>query len=68
MNNTVAAVESFRFLETTISQEVGHSDWLYCEKGSAEVILPSSTEKVQPATGVYDSFSLLLLSQFCAPL
>ncbi len=48
--------------------EVGHSHWLHCEKGSAEVVLPSSTEKVQPTTGACDSFTLLLLSLFCAPL
>ncbi len=41
---------------------------IHCEKGSAEVVLPSSTEKVQPATGAGDSFTQLLLSRFCALL
>ncbi len=38
--------------------EVGHSHWLHREKGPAEVVLPSSTEKVQPATGAYDTVLL----------
>ncbi len=48
--------------------EVGHSHRLHCEKGPAEIVLSSSTEKVQPATGAHDSFTLLLLSRFCALL
>ncbi len=46
MNSTVTAVESFRFLGTTISQDlkVGHSHRLHCEKGPAEVVLPSPAE------------------------
>ncbi len=38
--------------------EVGQSHWLHHEKISAEVVLPSSTEKVQPATGSYDTVLL----------
>ncbi len=29
-----------------------------CEKGSAEVVLPSPTEKVKSATGAYDTVLL----------
>ncbi len=38
--------------------EVGQSHWLHHEKISAKVVLPSSTEKVQPATGAYDTVLL----------
>ncbi len=58
MNNTVTAVESFRFLGTTSGPEVGHSHRLHREKGPAENVLSSSTEKVQPATGAHDTVLL----------
>ncbi len=38
--------------------EVGHSHRLHCEKGPAEVVLPSPAEKVQPATGAAETFLL----------
>ncbi len=41
-----------------LGPEVGQSHWLHQEKSSAEVVLPSSTEKVQPATGGYDTVLL----------
>ncbi len=66
MNSTVTAVESFRFLGTTISQDLkwdthmdlGHGHG-HCEKGPAEVVLPSSAEEVQPATGGESSLNPL---------
>ncbi len=53
MNSTVTAVESFRFLGTTISQDLKwdiHIDSIV-RKGPAEGVLPSPTEEVPPATG-----------------
>ncbi len=38
--------------------EVGHSHRLHREKGPAENVLSSSTEKVQPATGTHDTVLL----------
>ncbi len=38
--------------------EVGHSHRLHHEKGPAEIVLSSSTEKVQPATGAHDTVLL----------
>ncbi len=35
--------------------EVGQSHWVPCEKGSAEAVLPSPAEDVQPATGAADT-------------
>ncbi len=52
MNNSVNAVESFRFLGTTISQDL---KW---DTHIAENVLSSSTEKVQPATGAHDTVLL----------
>ncbi len=52
MNSTVTAVESFRFLGTTISQDLkwdNHID--YWEKGPAETVFPPPAKDVQPATG-----------------
>ncbi len=59
MNNSVNAVESFRFRNHHLSgPEVGHSHRLHREIGPAENVLSSSTEKVQPATGAYDTVLL----------
>ncbi len=38
--------------------EVGQSHWVHCEKGPAEVVLPSPAEEVQPATGAADTVQL----------
>ncbi len=38
--------------------EVGQSHSLHCEKGPAEVVLPSSAEEVQPATGAAETVLL----------
>ncbi len=38
--------------------EVGQSHWVHCEKGPAEVILPSPAEEVQPATGAAETVLL----------
>ncbi len=38
--------------------EVGQSHRLHCEKGQAEVVLPSPAEKVQPATGAAETVLL----------
>ncbi len=46
--------------------EVGHSHWVHCEKGPAEVVLPSSAEEVQPATGAAET--VLLYHHLIRPL
>ncbi len=46
--------------------EVGQSHWVYCEKGPAEVVLPSPAEEVQPATGAADT--VLLCHHWIHPL
>ncbi len=54
VNSTVTAVESFRFLGTTISQDLkwdNHINYKNCEKGPAETVLALPAEEVQPATG-----------------
>ncbi len=38
--------------------EVGHSHRLHCEKGPAEVVLPSPAEEVQPTTGAAETVLL----------
>ncbi len=60
MNSTVAAVESFRFLGTTISQDLKWDNHIesMVKKGPAEAVLPSPAEEVQPATGAADSVLL----------
>ncbi len=68
MNSTVTAVESFRFLGTTISQDLKwdtHIDSIV-KKGPAEVVLPSPAEKVQPATGAAET--VLLRHHWIHPL
>ncbi|KAL0150518.1 hypothetical protein M9458_054111, partial [Cirrhinus mrigala] len=60
MNSTVAAVDSFKFLGTNISQGLKwdiHIDSIV-KKSPAEVVLPSSTEKVQSTTGTDDWFGV----------
>ncbi len=60
MNNSVNAVESFRFLGTTISQDLKwdtHIDSIV-KKAQQRNVLSSSTEKVQPATGAHDTVLL----------
>ncbi len=42
--------------------EVGQSHWVHCEKGPAEVVLPSPAEEDQPATGAAETVLL------CHPL
>ncbi|KAK3539466.1 hypothetical protein QTP70_008496 [Hemibagrus guttatus] len=58
MDSTVAAVESFKFLGTTLSQDMKWDIQINSIVKKAqlywtftEAVLPSSTEKVQPATG-----------------
>ncbi len=46
--------------------EVGQSHWVHCEKGPAEVVLPSPAEEVQPATGAADT--VLLCHHWIRPL
>ncbi len=46
--------------------EVGQSLRLHCEKGSAEAVLPSLAEEVQPATGAADT--VLLCHHWISPL
>ncbi len=60
MNSTVTAVESFRFLDTTISQDLKwdiHIESIV-KKGPTEVVLPSPAEEIQPATGAADTVLL----------
>ncbi len=61
INSTVTAVESFRFLGTTISQDLKwdtHVDCKKKKKSPAEAVLPSSAEEVQPATGAAETVLL----------
>ncbi len=37
---------------------MGQSHWVHCEKGPAEVVLPSPAEEVQPATGAAETILL----------
>ncbi len=46
--------------------EVGHSHRLHCEKGPAEVVLPSPAEEVQPTTGAAET--VLLCHHWIRPL
>ncbi len=46
--------------------EVGQSHRLHCEKGSAEAVLPSPAEEVQPATGAAEI--VLLCHHWISPL
>ncbi|KAL0187394.1 hypothetical protein M9458_019064, partial [Cirrhinus mrigala] len=60
MNSTVAAVDSSKFLGTNISQDLKwdiHIDSIV-KKSPAEVVLSSSTEKVQSTTGTDDTVLL----------
>ncbi len=60
MNSTVTVVESFRFLDTTISRHLKWDNHIesHCEKGPAEAVLPSPAEDVQPATETADTVLL----------
>ncbi len=61
MNSTVTAVESFRFLSSTISQDLKGDNYIdsYVKKKSpAETVLPSPAEEVQPATGAAEKVIL----------
>ncbi len=59
-NSTVTAVESFRFLGTTISQDLKWDNHIesIVKKGPAEAVLPSPAEEFQPATGAADTVLL----------
>ncbi len=59
-NCTVTAVESFRFLGTTISQDLKWDNHIesIVKKGPAEAVLPSPAEEFQPATGAADTVLL----------
>ncbi len=60
MDSTVAAVESFRFLGTTISQDLkwdNHIDSI-AKKGSAEAVFPLPAKEVQPASGAAETVLL----------
>ncbi len=57
MNSTVTAVESFRFLGTTISQDLkwdNHIDSI-AKKGPTEAVFPPPAKEVQPASGAADT-------------
>jgi len=49
-------VESFRFLGSTIFQDLNWDN--HIEKGPAEAVLPSPAEDVQPATGAAETVLL----------
>ncbi len=57
MNSTVTAVESFRHHHLP-GPELGQSHRLHCEKGPAEIVLPSPAEELQPATGAAEKVLL----------
>ncbi len=63
MNSTVTGVEPFRFLGTTIFQDL---KWDNHIKGPAEAVLPSPAEEVQPATGAANI--VLLCHHWIRPL
>ncbi len=49
--------------------EVGQSHWVHCEKGPAEVVLPSPAEEVQPATGAAETvYSAIIESVLCTSI
>ncbi len=60
MNSTVTAVESFRFLGTTISQGLKWDNHIVSivKNRPAEVVLPSPAEEVQLATGAAETVLL----------
>ncbi len=66
MNSTT--VESFRFLVTTISQDLKWDNHIdsYSGKGPAEAVLPSPAEEVQPATGAAET--VLICYHWIRPL
>ncbi len=68
MNSTVTAVESFRFLGTTISQDLKWDNQIesIVKKGPAKVVLLSPAEEVQPATGAAET--VLLCHHWNCPL
>ncbi len=56
MDSTVTAVESFRFLGSTISQDLKWDNQIdYCEKGPAEAVFPPPAKEVQLATGAAET-------------
>ncbi len=57
-------VESFRFLGSTIFQDLNWDN--HIEKGPAEAVLPSPAEDVQPATGAAET--VLLCYHWIRPL
>ncbi len=68
MNSTVTTVESFRFLGTTISQDLKwdvHIESIV-KKDPAEVVLSLPAEEVQPATGAAET--VLLCHHWICPL
>ncbi len=68
MNSTVTAEESFRFLSTTLSQDLKWDNQIesIVKKGPAEAVLPSPAEEVQPAKGAVDT--VLLCHHWICPL
>ncbi len=68
MNSSVTAVESFRFLGTTISQDLKWDNHIesIVEKGPSKAVLPSPAEEVQPATGGAET--VILCHQWIRPL
>ncbi len=54
MNSTVTAVESFRFLGTTISQDLKWDNHI----DSTEAVFPPPAKEVQPASGAADTVLL----------
>ncbi len=72
MNNTVTAVESFRFWETTISQDLKwdtHIDSIV-KKAQQRMYFLRPTEKVQPPTGAHGHsfYSAVIESVLCSSI
>ncbi len=59
INSTVTAVESFRFLSTTISLDLKWDNHIESMvKKARQRVLPLPTEEVQPASGALDKVLL----------
>ena len=54
LNSTVLAVESFRFLGSTVSQDLKWESNINTQKGPTEDLLTAPAQERQPALGVAD--------------
>ncbi len=71
MDSTVAAVESFRFLGTIISQDLkwDNHDGLYCEKGQQRLYFPRQLRKFNlPQELLKQFYSAIIESVLCSSI